>query len=117
MSPSRYLDLQRPGDPEFSGWDRDIIRAFQQWEAGCCPQCGTPHSEGLWDDKKSPAEQAKWLSGFSTCVACNAMEFAQHKQHLKDEKRREKLRDGEILTTRGRLWSVWRDNNGIQPRG
>lgn len=106
MSPSRYLNLAGPDDPEFTGWDRDVIRALQVWEAGCCPGCGLPLSDTLKNSKLSPAEQARYTAGFRECGACEWLERSQHAQHTKDEAEQKQRGDDHFIPTRHRLWFV-----------
>lgn len=106
MSPSRYLDIVKPGDPEFSGWDRDVIRAMQVWEAGCCPGCGLPLTETRKDHRRSPSEQARFEAGFSECGACEWLERSQHAQQVKDDAERERRGDKHFIPTASRLWFV-----------
>ena len=106
MSPSRYLDLAAPDDPEFSGWDRDLIRALQVWEAGCCPGCGLPLSRTRKDARLSPAEQARWESGFTECGACEWLARSQHAQQVKDDAERKRHGDDHFIPTSHRLWFV-----------
>ena len=52
--------------------------ALDAYDSDCCPDCGTPHREGLYDAKKPLEQRVAWQVGMTRCEPCKAVESAQH---------------------------------------
>lgn len=70
--------ITRRTEPEFDDWERALWAALDAYEAGCCPDCGIPHAEGLFDADKPLGDRVAWQVGMAQCEPCKAIETAQH---------------------------------------
>ena len=66
-------------EPEFDDWERALWAALDAYDTDCCPDCGTPHSIGLYDADKPLRDRVAWGAGMVQCEPCRAVETAQHK--------------------------------------
>ena len=109
--PARYYDSgtgRVTQEAEYDEWERALWRAYADWESNCCPDCGQPLSESLWDPEIPEQERAKWRAVYWQCRACLELENAQTKQQELDKQRSDAT--GRPVPHRHRKWTVSRDD-------
>lgn len=80
--------------------ERACLDEYLDWKADIHPACGHHLSETLHVEGQPDPEFA---GGFAVCLACEALERAQHEQQKRDEP---KARAGQFVAHIARLWQA-----------
>lgn len=97
-----FLSLPpRPGEV-FDWIERELWRAFDEWEADLCPGCGQPLTETT--RKLEPGEAARYVVNVRYCGACKVVEAEAERLRVRDEQRNKEL--GRRLPSGHRRFSI-----------
>lgn len=96
-------------DAEWDDIDQAIIACFIDYKNGLCPDCGQPLDEAIW---RSATERTSYQGFYHWCLACYALERAQHKESAKDQVAIDHAPKGShpFVPTRHRKWQIRRLN-------
>jgi predicted Fe-S protein YdhL (DUF1289 family) len=108
----RLIHSTTTREPEWDDIDQAIIACYVDYKNGLCPDCGRPLDEALKDLNKPDDQQPQYRGFYHWCLACYALERAQHKESERDQAVIDHAPKGEhpFVPSRHRKWDLRRTN-------